>query len=120
MFGGMFNGPGSSNMSSRRMIAFLYAISGIFSGIYCIYKGHIEWSTIASAFGIPALVCIVLLFFTTWGDLTKTVAAVRGSNVTVNSEKTESNPESTEVQVQVTHGKKEEPKIENIGKPDVL
>lgn len=79
MFGGMFNGPGSNNMSSRRVIAFMYALAGIIAGGWCVYTGQVVWSTIAAAFGIPALVCVVLLLFTTWGDLTSAVDAVKGN-----------------------------------------
>lgn len=79
MLGGLFCGADGKTVSSRRVIAFLYAIAGIVSGGYCIYTGVSDWKVVAVAFGLPSIVCVFLLLFTTWLDICQVADAVRGN-----------------------------------------
>lgn len=60
----------------RRFLAFLFALAGTGFGGYAIYK-YDDWKIVAAAFGIPYLASIILLFFTTWGDVAKVVKAAK-------------------------------------------
>lgn len=84
---GAFRGK-SGQISMRRVIAFFYALAGIAAGFYCLYKDMTDWKVLAIAFGLPSLVSIILLLFTTWADLSGTIDSVRG-NKQININKTE-------------------------------
>lgn len=62
--------------SMRRVLAFLFALASIGGGIAAlVFKA--DWQVVACAFGIPGLICILLLFFTTWTDISTVVNAVK-------------------------------------------
>ena len=60
--------------SMRRVLAFALAVAGIVSGIQSFGQ---DWQTVAASFGIPIAAALVLLFFTTWGDIAAIVNAVK-------------------------------------------
>ena len=94
-----FRGP-SGQISMRRVVAFIYAVAGIAAGFLCVLHGESDWKAISAAFGIPSLVSVVLLLFTTWGDLSRTIDAVKGNNqVTIT--KTEIEDKSKEIKPQL-------------------
>ena len=68
--------PGT--LSMRRVLALFFAIASVGSGFYAIFKQSTAQITLI-AFGIPAVACIVLMFFTTWGDIQKTIASIKGT-----------------------------------------
>lgn len=63
--------------SMRRVLAFLFALASIGCGITSLILKAV-WQVIACAFGVPGLICIILLFFTTWTDVSTVVNAVKG------------------------------------------
>lgn len=63
--------------SMRRVLAFLFALASIGCGIAALVL-KATWQIVACAFGIPGLICIILLFFTTWTDVSTVVNAVKG------------------------------------------
>lgn len=60
--------------SMRRVLAFALAVSGIVSGIMSFGQ---DWQTVALSFGIPVAAAIILLFFTTWGDIAAIINAAK-------------------------------------------
>ncbi|MCQ2585603.1 MAG: hypothetical protein MJ185_08425 [Treponema sp.] len=63
--------------SMRRVLAFLFALASIGCGITSLILKAV-WQVIACAFGIPGIISIILLFFTTWTDVSTVVNAVKG------------------------------------------
>lgn len=63
--------------SMRRVLAFLFALASIGCGITSLILKSV-WQVIACAFGIPGIISIILLFFTTWADVSTVVNAVKG------------------------------------------
>lgn len=63
--------------SMRRVLAFLFALASIGCGITSLVLKAV-WQVIACAFGIPGIISIILLFFTTWTDVSTVVNAVKG------------------------------------------
>lgn len=62
--------------SMRRVLAFLFAFAAIASGFVSVFLGA-EWKTIAASFCAPGAICLLLLLFTTWGDVASLVSAAR-------------------------------------------
>lgn len=54
--------------SSRRFWASALFVAGIAAGVYAIYRDAV-WQVVASAFAIPIVSAVFLLFFTTWTDI---------------------------------------------------
>lgn len=63
--------------SMRRVLAFFFGIAAIGCGITSILLNSV-WQIVACAFGVPGAICILLLFFTTWTDVSTVVSAVKG------------------------------------------
>lgn len=63
--------------SMRRVLAFLFALASIGCGVTSLILKAV-WQVIACAFGIPGIISIILLFFTTWTDVSTVVNAVKG------------------------------------------
>lgn len=63
--------------SMRRVLAFLFGLSSIGCGIASLVLKAV-WQIVACAFGVPGAICILLLFFTTWTDVSTVVSAVKG------------------------------------------
>ena len=70
---------GEGGTSSRRVLAFIFAIAGLAAGIFAIVM-KAEWQVVLIAFGVPILACVLLLLFTTWTDVAKVAEAVKGKN----------------------------------------
>ena len=64
------------DFSMRRLLAFLFALVSFVAGLICVYKGE-PWQAIAVSFGIPAVTSILLLFFTTWGDVAQITGSIK-------------------------------------------
>ncbi len=65
------------NWSMRRVLALIFALAAVACGaVAIVYK--LTWQVVAVSFGVPAAVCIVLLLFTTWGDVASIVSAAKG------------------------------------------
>ena len=62
--------------SMRRVLAFILALVSIALGTVTILLKS-EWQVVACAIGIPLLATVLLLFFTTWGDVASVVKAVK-------------------------------------------
>lgn len=62
--------------SMRRILAFFFAILSAVAGILSVYF-KLEWQTVAAAFLIPAVACLILLFFTTWQDVTELIKSAK-------------------------------------------
>jgi hypothetical protein len=62
--------------SMRRVLAFILAIVSIGLGVVTVLLKS-EWQVVACAIGIPLLGTVMLLFFTTWGDVASVVKAVK-------------------------------------------
>ena len=67
----------SGEWSMRRVLAFLFGLASIGCGIASLILNS-EWQTVACAFGVPGVISILLLFFTTWTDVSAVVNAVKG------------------------------------------
>lgn len=63
--------------SMRRFLAFLFALCGMFAGIYTAIT-HQDWQVIVASFCSPAAVSVFLLICTTITDVTDIVKAVKG------------------------------------------
>lgn len=63
--------------SMRRVLAFLFGLASIGCGITALVLKAV-WKIVACAFGVPGIICILLLFFTTWTDISTVVSAVKG------------------------------------------
>lgn len=67
----------NGNYSMRRILAFILTLCSI--GILVVgIIFHAEWKVILVAGGLPLLGSIILLFFTTWGDVKQVIQAVKG------------------------------------------
>lgn len=66
-------GPGAP-VSMRRVLAFFFAILSIPLGIIAIPYG--AWQVFIP-FGVCVLACLLLLFFTTWADITEIIKAAK-------------------------------------------
>lgn len=62
--------------SMRRVCAFLFAIVSIGCGIFSVVT-KMSWQTILCSFIAPAAVSILLLFFTTWTDVSTLIKAAK-------------------------------------------
>ena len=69
----------SGDYSMRRALAFLLAISGIVTIIISILK-QADWKCILIAGLVPLGASVLLLLFTTWGDIQKVIKAVKGDD----------------------------------------
>ena len=63
--------------SMRRVLAFLFALTSIGCGIASLILKS-GWQVVACSFGVPGVICLLLLFFTTWTDVSTVVNAVKG------------------------------------------
>jgi hypothetical protein len=63
--------------SMRRFLAFLFAVAGLFTGIFTAITRQ-EWQVIVASFCAPAAVSVLLLICTTITDVTDIVKAVKG------------------------------------------
>lgn len=63
--------------SMRRVCAFLFAIVSVGCGIFSVVN-KMDWQVILGSFLAPAAVSVLLLFFTTWTDVSGLVKAVKG------------------------------------------
>lgn len=62
--------------SMRRVLAFILALVSIGLGVVTVLLKS-DWQVVACAIGIPLLATVLLLFFTTWGDVASLVKAVK-------------------------------------------
>lgn len=63
-------------VSMRRVLAFVFAIASIVCGVYSIVIGAV-WQVVLVAFGVPIFATILLLFFTTWTDVSEVINAIK-------------------------------------------
>ena len=63
-------------VSMRRVLAFITSIIGCIAGILSIVF-KMDWHVVASAFGVPNLVSVILLFFTTWSDIKSVMEVIK-------------------------------------------
>ena len=63
--------------SMRRVLAFLFGLAAIGCGITSLVLKAV-WQVVACSFGVPGVICLLLLFFTTWTDVSTVVNAVKG------------------------------------------
>ncbi len=67
----------SGEWSMRRLLAFLFGLTGLAIAVLCIVR-PVEWKTAAVVVGVPFAACLVLLLFTTWADVEGIVSAAKG------------------------------------------
>lgn len=65
--------------SLRRLLAILFFMLAAVALVLCILRGA-EVLVILAAVGLPIAASILLMFFTTWSDITSLVKAVKGGN----------------------------------------
>lgn len=69
----------TGDYSIRRVLAGLFSLLACISGSSSIFF-QLDWKIVAVAFGVPIVAVLVLLFFTTWGDVIETIKTVKGKN----------------------------------------
>lgn len=62
--------------SMRRVLAFLFGLSAMGCGITSLALKAV-WQVVACSFGVPGIICLLLLFFTTWADVTEIAKALK-------------------------------------------
>lgn len=62
--------------SMRRVLAFLFGLAAIGCGTASLILKQ-SWQVVACAFGVPGIICLLLLFFTTWADVSGIVKALK-------------------------------------------
>ena len=63
-------------LSMRRLLAFIFALATIGIATACvIYK--LDWKAILVAAGIPLVGTLLMMFFTTWQDISNIVSVVK-------------------------------------------
>lgn len=68
----------SGDWSMRRLLAFLFGLASIACGAVAIHL-KMDWKVIAAGSGVPGVICLLLLLFTTWDDIALIVHAVKGN-----------------------------------------
>jgi hypothetical protein len=63
--------------SIRRVLAMVLVCAAIMAAVLCIVK-MLPWQFVLAVVGVFLLAAIIILFFTTWSDIAKVTAAVRG------------------------------------------
>lgn len=72
---GFFEAP-TGGMSMRRLGAFILIWASIAGSVLgAVFR--LDWKSIAVLSAIPLVAAVLLLFFTTWGDVEKVVRAAR-------------------------------------------
>lgn len=69
----------NGDYSIRRVLALIFSILACVAGSTAVFMG-LDWKVCAVVFGVPVAAVLVLLFFTTWGDIISMVNAARGRN----------------------------------------
>lgn len=64
-------------VSMRRVLAAFFAVTSIVLAIIGTLVG-MAWQGISALFGIPVSAVLLLMFFTTWGDMADAVKKVKG------------------------------------------
>lgn len=64
-------------VSMRRVLAFIFAIVSIVAGFTALFLSS-GWQVVLVSFGVPLFGAIILLFFTTWTDVSGVISAVKG------------------------------------------
>jgi hypothetical protein len=64
-------------LSMRRILAAYFAVMSLISGIISICK-NMDWKVIAISFGAPIVASLLLLFFTTWADISSAIKTIKG------------------------------------------
>ena len=67
------------NYSMRRTLALFFSLVACADAVLSILKGA-SWQIVAVSIGVPVLAVLVLLFFTTWADITTTIKAIKDDN----------------------------------------
>lgn len=67
---------GKGAVSMRRILAFLLVLASIGFGILSIVLNK-DWKVLLVATSVPVTAAIVLMFFTTWGDIAQVVDKVK-------------------------------------------
>ncbi|MBQ0167856.1 MAG: hypothetical protein KBT02_12180 [Treponema sp.] len=62
--------------SMRRVLAFLFGLAAIGCGITSLVLKAV-WQVVACSFGVPGVICLLLLFFTTWADVSGLAKALK-------------------------------------------
>lgn len=68
----------NGNKSMRRLLAFLFSLYIMAIGVLCVIR-QATWSVVAVSIGIPAIIVIFMLFFTTWTDVGGSIKDVAGA-----------------------------------------
>jgi len=69
----------SGDYSIRRVLAGVFSVLACVAGSASIFF-RLGWKIVAVSFGVPIVAVLVLLFFTTWGDVIETIKTVKGKN----------------------------------------
>ena len=64
-------------VSMRRVLAAFFALASVILAIIGAIIGMV-WQGISALFGIPVAAVLLLMFFTTWGDMADAVKKVKG------------------------------------------
>lgn len=62
--------------SMRRILAFMLVLTTIAMGVLCVVLGK-DWKVLLVATSVPVVSAIILMFFTTWGDIANVVDKVK-------------------------------------------
>lgn len=76
-----FLNESKGTMSMRRLVAFIFSLT-LIAAIILIFVFRISWSWPVTLviLGIPALIIMLCLFFTTWEDISKVVSFHKGKS----------------------------------------
>ena len=77
---GFFYAPGGGK-SMRRLGAFILILASIGGSFAGAFRG-LDWRTILVLTAVPLAGAVLLLFFTTWGDVEKVIKAAKGKGGT--------------------------------------
>ena len=72
MLKGLFKGSADGITSMRRVLAFIFGLTSVTSGILSIIHECV-WQIVLIAFSAPGLLSCLMMFFTTWDDVSKVV-----------------------------------------------
>lgn len=63
-------------LSMRRLLAFLFGITAIANSTAGLIQ-HADWKAIAFSAGLPLVGALLMMFFTSWSDVSSVIDAVK-------------------------------------------
>lgn len=72
---GFFQHNGANSM--RRLLAFLFGLAGIGTGVFALVM-KAGWQSVLVSFGVPITGSLLMMFFTSWTDIAAVAKAVKG------------------------------------------